>query len=67
MVRWSGTQASSNYAQGVVQDTVDEASVSIATPDWRTGAAVEWTRDKVAVRNVLAPAPHPEPTSRLSR
>ena len=32
----SGTQASSDYAQGVVQDTVDEASVSTATPDWRT-------------------------------
>ena len=31
-----GTQASSNYAQGVVQDTVDEVSVSTATPDWRT-------------------------------
>ena len=29
-------QASSNYAQGVVQDTVDEASVSTATPNWRT-------------------------------
>ena len=26
----------SNYAQGVIQDTVDEASVSTATPDWRT-------------------------------
>ena len=35
VVRWSGTQASSNCAQGVVQDTVDEASVSTATPDWR--------------------------------
>ena len=30
-----GTQASSNYAQGVIQDTVNEASVSTATPDWR--------------------------------
>ena len=28
--------ASSNYGQGVVQDTVHEASVSTATPDWRT-------------------------------
>ena len=26
----------SNYVQGVIQDTVDEASVSTATPDWRT-------------------------------
>ena len=33
-VRWSGTQASSDYAQGVIQDTVYEASVSAATPDW---------------------------------
>ena len=32
---WSGTQASSDYAQGVVQDIVNEASVSTATPDWR--------------------------------
>ena len=30
------TQASSDYAQGVIQDTVNEASVSTATPDWRT-------------------------------
>ena len=35
-VRWSGTQASSNYTQGVVQDNVDDASVNTATPDWRT-------------------------------
>ena len=33
---WSGTQASSNYAQGVIQDPVNEASVSTETPDWRT-------------------------------
>ena len=25
-----------NYAQGVAQDTVDEASVSTAIPNWRT-------------------------------
>ena len=29
-------QGSSDYAQGVIQDTVDEASVSTATPDWHT-------------------------------
>ena len=34
--RWSAMQASSNYAQGVVQDIVDEVSISTATPDWRT-------------------------------
>jgi len=28
-------------------------------------SAVEWTRDKVAVRNVVVPAPQPEPASRL--
>ena len=33
-ITYSGTQASSDYAQGVVQDTVDEASVSTATSDW---------------------------------
>ena len=27
---------SSNYAQNVVQDTVNEVSVSTATPDWHT-------------------------------
>ena len=32
----AGTQASSDYVQGIVQDTVDEASVSIVTPDWCT-------------------------------
>ena len=34
----------------------------------QTGAqysAVEWTRARVAVRNVVAPAPQPEPASRL--
>ena len=36
VVCWSGTQASSDYAQGVVQDTVHKASVSTATPDWPT-------------------------------
>ena len=68
MVCWSGTQASSNYAHGVVQDTADEASVSLAIPDWRIVSylAVEYTRDKVAMRSVLAPAPHQEPTSRLN-
>ena len=34
LLEWA--QASSDYAQGVVQDTVDETSVSTATPDWRT-------------------------------
>ena len=36
VVRRSGTPASSDYAQGVVQESADEASVSTATPDWRT-------------------------------
>ena len=36
-----------------------EASVSAETPDW---FAV--LRDKVAMRSILAPATHPEPTSR---
>ena len=29
------------HAQGVIQDTVDEASVSTATPDWRKYSAVK--------------------------
>jgi len=35
---------------------------------YQTGAqysAVEWTRARVAVRNAVAPAPQPEPASRL--
>ena len=35
-----------------------------ATPSWCT--AVEWMRDKAAVRNFLAPEPHPEPAIRRS-
>ena len=34
LVRLSRNQAFSDYAQGVIQDTVNEASVSAATPDW---------------------------------
>ena len=34
MIRWSGTQASSYNIQGVIQDTVNEASINAATPDW---------------------------------
>ena len=30
-------------------------------------SAVEWIRDKVAVRNVLAPAPDPKPTSSAAK
>ena len=32
-VRCSGTQASSDYAQAVIEDIVYEANVSAATPD----------------------------------
>ena len=32
--RWSGTQASSDNAQGVIEYTVDEACVRAAAPDW---------------------------------
>ena len=66
MICWSGTQASSDYAQGVIQDTVDEVSLSAATPDWCAVFSCGVDRDKATVRSVLAPAPHPEPTSHLS-
>ena len=36
MVRWSGTQTSGHNGQGVNQDTVYEASVCAATPNWGT-------------------------------
>ena len=56
MVRWSGTQASSNYAQGVVQDTVNEASVSTATPDWSLNDALR----------IVTGCLRPTPTDHLS-
>ena len=54
MVRWNMTQSSSDV-QGVIQNTVYEASIN--------AAAVEQTRDTAAVHSVLAPAPHLEPAS----
>ena len=34
VVHWSGTQASHNYVQSIIQDTVYEANVNTAIPDW---------------------------------
>ena len=67
---WCGTQASSHSSQGVVRK-VPLMTKSI-TQVWAPGqqalaqcSAIEWTKAEVAVRNVVAPTPHPEPTSRL--
>ena len=66
MVRSNGTLASSNYAQGFIQDTVYELSVSAATPDWCKDTAVEYARDKETVSEILAPAHHPEFVSHVN-
>ena len=67
---WCGTQASSHSSQGVVRK-VPLMTKSI-TQVWAPGqqalaqcSAIEWTKAEVAVRNVVAPTPHPGPTSRL--
>ena len=39
--------------------------MSTAAPIGTQYSAVDWTRARVAVRNVVAPAPQPEPASRL--
>ena len=62
VVHWCRTQASSHNSQGVFDGGVDEALRH------ETGAqhsAVECTRARVSVRNVVAPTPQPEPASRL--
>jgi len=68
IVRWCRTQAPSHHSQGVVGGRLNEAGVSTAAPDRSVVQqyfAVEWTRAKVALRNVVAPAPQPEPANRL--
>ena len=60
-----GTQASSHFSQGVVDGGVNKASMSTTAQTRAQYSAVEWTRARVAVRNVFAPAPQPEPASRL--
>ena len=62
----SGTQASSDYAQDVIQDTVYEARMSAATSVNAQYLTVEQTRHKAALCSVLASAPYPEPASRPS-
>jgi len=60
-------QASSHSSQGIVYGRVNEAGTSTATPDRSTIQyfAVEWTRAKVVIRSVVAPAPQPEPANHL--
>ena len=49
-----------------VYNTVYEASESTATPDLCAVLSRCVDRDRAAVRSVLSPARHPEPTSRLT-
>jgi len=62
--RWCRTQASSHNSQGVVDGGVDEAGMSTAAPGAQY-PAVEYTRARVVVRRVVAPALHLEPGSHL--
>ena len=48
------TLASSDDAQSVIKNAVNEASMHAATPSWRT--VLSSRVDKAVVRNVLAPA-----------
>ena len=34
VLRWCGTQASSDYAQSIIENAVNEARVRTATPNW---------------------------------
>jgi len=54
VVRWRRTQASSHNSEGVVDVWVDEVGMSHCG-----------TKTRVAIHRVVAPAPQPEPTSRL--
>jgi len=56
-------QASSNSSQGVVDDKNNEAGVSSMAPEQYS--AVEWTRAKVAVCSVVAPARVSKPPHRI--
>ena len=62
VVRWCRTQASRHDSQGVVDGRINEVGVSTAEP---YSSALECTRVKLTVSNVVAPAPQPEPTSRF--
>jgi len=62
VVRWCRVQASSHNLQDVIDGRINEAGVSTAALDRRAVlCSIEW----VAVRNVVAPAPQPEPASLL--
>ena len=61
----SSPQGSSHNLQGVVDGRVNKVGVSTAAPDGVQYSAVECTRDRVAVRRIVAPAPHPKPVSCL--
>jgi len=67
VVCWCRMQASSHNSQGVIDGGVDEVGMSIAAPD-QAGmlySALVWTRARVAIQSVVAPAPQPKPASCL--
>jgi len=60
LVHWCRMQASSPNSQGV-----NEVGMSTAAPNRAQYSAVECTMASVAVRNIVAPEPQPEPVSCL--
>jgi len=58
-------QASSHNSQGIVDDRVNGAGVSTVALAGAQYSAVEWTRAKVAIDTIVAPAPELETASLL--
>ena len=65
VVHWCGMQASSHNSQGVVDGGVNKAGMSIVAPNRSAVLCSRMTRSRVAVHNVVAPAPQPEPANRF--
>ena len=67
VIRWCRAQASSHYAQRVINWFVNETSISTVAQAGAQYSAAEWTKPRVAVRNVVTLAPQLVPASRLKR
>ena len=63
---WCGMQASSDNAQSIIENAVDEASMHTTTPNWPTvlSCGVKYAMYiRAEMCNVLASAPNSDPTS----
>ena len=59
--------ADSANAYGVVKNTINETSMSTATPNWCAQYSdVEYTRERAAIRSVFATKPRSDHNSRLN-